>query len=78
MDNIIITDTGATADEGTGIVLTAGALDLLTPWLRDTLTAQDRADENSDLCQLLTSILRVSADTYGTPAPSRATCICHG
>ncbi|MDQ1018886.1 hypothetical protein [Streptomyces afghaniensis] len=78
MENVIITATGAIVQDGNGVILTREALELLTPWLRDTLTAQDREDENSDLCQLLTAVLRVSADTYDTPAPSRATCICRG
>jgi hypothetical protein len=51
---------------------------LLLPWLRETLTAQERKDENSDPCQLTTRILRLSNRLYGTEPGDRGTCICRG
>ncbi|MGY3199743.1 hypothetical protein [Streptomyces sp. TE5632] len=66
------------AQAGDTFPLTREAMELLAPWLHETLTAQDRHDDNADRCQLLTEILRLSHDLYGTPAPSRDTCICRG
>ncbi|MDQ0762024.1 hypothetical protein [Streptomyces canus] len=58
--------------------LTREEMALLLPWLRETLTAQERKDENSDLCQLTARILRLSNRLYGTEPGDRSTCICHG
>ncbi|MEU1853910.1 hypothetical protein ABZ499_32805 [Streptomyces sp. NPDC019990] len=73
-----ITTTTENAEARDGIFLTREDLALLAPWLHDTLTPLDREDENSDLCQALTHLLTLSHRHYGTPAPSRSTCICRG
>ncbi|MEU6928978.1 hypothetical protein AB0A05_07420 [Streptomyces sp. NPDC046374] len=51
---------------------------LLLPWMRAQLTAQARHDENSDLCQALSSIFHQASDLYGTEPGTRETCICYG
>ncbi|KPI33298.1 hypothetical protein OV450_1386 [Actinobacteria bacterium OV450] len=51
---------------------------LLLPWMRAQLTNQPKADENSDLCQVLTRILRRAHEEFGTEPPTRETCICYG
>ncbi|MYR55024.1 hypothetical protein GTY54_01770 [Streptomyces sp. SID625] len=79
MENTTIIDiAGRTVQDGEGILLTRTDLETIAPWLIDTLTPQDREDENSDRCQVLANLLQASANRYGTPAPSRATCICRG
>ncbi|MBA0053457.1 hypothetical protein E0L36_22035 [Streptomyces sp. AJS327] len=74
MDN----ETTKAVQEGDLFLLTGEEMRLLLPWLRDTLTAQEKRDENSDLCQLTSRILRLSSRLYGTASESRETCICRG
>ncbi|MFJ6014491.1 hypothetical protein [Streptomyces sp. NPDC092952] len=50
----------------------------LIPWMRAQLTTQDRHDNNSDLCQALSSILRQANKIYGSEPEDRDTCICYG
>ncbi|MBT2453277.1 MULTISPECIES: hypothetical protein [unclassified Streptomyces] len=50
----------------------------LIAWMRAQLTAQDRHDDNSDLCQALSSIMREASEVYGSEPGTRETCICHG
>ncbi|GGZ23491.1 hypothetical protein GCM10010387_15850 [Streptomyces inusitatus] len=50
----------------------------LIPWMRAQLTAQARHDDNSDLCQALTAILRQASQTYGTEPGNQETCVCRG
>ncbi|MCX4550574.1 MULTISPECIES: hypothetical protein [unclassified Streptomyces] len=50
----------------------------LIPWMRAQLTTQDRHDDNSDVCQALTSILLQAHRLYGTESGTRETCICRG
>ncbi|GAA2948451.1 hypothetical protein ACFPN0_15110 [Kitasatospora cinereorecta] len=50
----------------------------LIKWMRAQLTAQDRHDNNSDLCQALSSILRQANQVYGSEPGTRETCICYG
>lgn len=65
-------------NSGDLFLLTREEMTLLLPWLRDTLTAQDRKDENSELCQLFSRIMRLSNRLYGTEPFNRDTCICRG
>lgn len=60
------------------ILLTREDMELLAPWLTETLTAQDRQDANAEPCQVLAALLNLSHRLYGMPASSRATCICNG
>lgn len=59
-------------------ILTREDMALLLPWLRDTLTTQDRKDENSELCQVMAKIMRTANQVYGTEPFNRETCICKG
>lgn len=65
-------------NNGDLFVLTREEMALLLPWLRSTLTAQERQDENADLCQLFSKIMRLSNRLYGTKPSNRETCICNG
>ncbi|MFF5668831.1 hypothetical protein ACFY8S_01625 [Streptomyces hygroscopicus] len=65
-------------NSGDVFLLTREEMDLFVPWLRNTLTTQERQDENADLCQLFARIMRISNRLYGTEPPSRETCICNG
>ncbi|WP_199570557.1 hypothetical protein [Streptomyces murinus] len=51
---------------------------LLLPWMRATLATQDRYDDNSDLCQTLSSIFRKASEVYGTKPFTRDQCVCRG
>ncbi|MEU2264977.1 hypothetical protein ABZ568_00685 [Streptomyces olindensis] len=64
--------------EGDVFLLTREEMALLLPWLRNTLTTQERKDENADLCQLFSRIMRLSNRLYGTESFNRDTCICNG
>lgn len=77
MEHITTTATD-TAPAREGILLTAEDLELLAPWLHDTLVPLAKDDENADQCQALANFLNLSHRHFGTPASSRATCICHG
>ncbi|MER6559744.1 hypothetical protein ABT300_18820 [Streptomyces sp. NPDC001027] len=48
------------------------------PWLWETLTTQQREDDNSDLCQTFSRVLNTANQVYGTGPFNRATCICNG
>ncbi|WP_228994700.1 hypothetical protein [Streptomyces sp. DH8] len=50
----------------------------LVAFLRTQLTTLPREDENSDLCQSLSSILRQASKVYGSEPGNRETCICYG
>ncbi|MER7477390.1 hypothetical protein ABTX60_07005 [Streptomyces sp. NPDC126510] len=65
-------------NSGDLFILTREDMALLLPWLRDTLTTQDRKDENSDLCQVMAKIMRTANQVYGTEPFNRETCICKG
>ncbi|MDQ0961998.1 MULTISPECIES: hypothetical protein [unclassified Streptomyces] len=65
-------------NSGDLFLLTREDMALLLPWLRDTLTAQERKDENSDLCQLFAKVMRTANGLYGTEPFNRDTCICRG
>lgn len=65
-------------NNGDLFVLTREEMALVLPWLRDTLTSQERKEENADLCQLFSQVLRLSNRLYGTEPFNRETCICHG
>lgn len=68
-----------TTEQGpAGALLSREEMEVVAPLLHATLTAQARDDANSDRCQILTRVLRLSHNLYGTPAPSRETCICFG
>lgn len=71
-------ETTKAVQEGHLFVLTGEEMRLLLPWLRETLTSQEKKDENSELCQLTSSILRLSSRLYGTRSESKETCICRG
>ncbi|WP_433856687.1 hypothetical protein [Streptomyces kronopolitis] len=71
-------ETTRAVQAGDLFVLTGEEMKLLLPWLRETLTGQEKKDENADLCQLTSRILRLSSRLYGTPSESAETCICHG
>ncbi|MFJ7489707.1 hypothetical protein ACIQZB_00350 [Streptomyces sp. NPDC097727] len=65
-------------ENGDLFLLTREEMALLLPWLRETLTNQERQDENSDLCQLFSRVMRLSSRLYGTEPFNRDTCICFG
>ncbi|MET8746858.1 hypothetical protein [Streptomyces sp. NPDC004728] len=65
-------------ETGDLFVLTREEMNLLLPWLRNTLTTQEKQDENSDLCQLFSKVMRLSNRLYGTEPFNRNTCICNG
>ncbi|WP_432001601.1 hypothetical protein [Streptomyces sioyaensis] len=71
-------DTIKAIQEGDLFVLTGEEMKLLLPWLRESLSGQEKKDENAELCQLTSRILRLSNRLYGTPSESRETCICQG
>ena len=71
-------ETTTAVQEGELFLLTGEEMRLLLPWLREALTAQEKRDENSDLCQLTSRILRLASRLYGTASESRETCICRG
>lgn len=50
----------------------------LIPWMRAQLTTQGKHDDNSDLCQALTSIMRQANKVYGSEPGNGQTCICRG
>lgn len=74
------TTTNATDMDHAGDLLSLSReeMEVLVSLLHATLTAQSKDDANSDRCQIFTRVLRLSHDLYGTPAPSRETCICFG
>lgn len=65
-------------NNGDLFVLTREEMALLLPWLRDTVTAQERKDENADLCQFFSRVMRLANQLYGTEPFNRETCICNG
>ncbi|WP_019061725.1 hypothetical protein [Streptomyces prunicolor] len=65
-------------NNGDLFVLTREEMALILPWLRNTLATQERQDENADLCQLFSKIMRLSNRLYGTEPFNRETCICNG
>ncbi|PWI05487.1 hypothetical protein DIZ27_38815 [Streptomyces sp. NWU339] len=50
----------------------------LLPWLRETLTSQERKDENSEICQVMARVMGTANQVYGTESFNRDTCICKG
>ncbi|MFD9422260.1 MULTISPECIES: hypothetical protein [unclassified Streptomyces] len=50
----------------------------LVAWMRAQLTNLPKEDENSHLCQSLTSILNQAFKTYGSAPMASPTCICRG
>lgn len=73
-----VDDTTTKVQAGDRFVLTGKDIKLLAPWLQTTLTTQAKDDENSDLCQLLSEILRYGHTHHGTAPASRENCICYG
>ncbi|MFI1703019.1 hypothetical protein [Streptomyces griseoruber] len=65
-------------NNGDLFVLTREEMALILPWLRTTLTTQERKDENAELCQLFSKVMRLSNQRYGTKPFNRETCICRG
>jgi hypothetical protein len=60
------------------LLLTREEAESFLPWLRETLTTQEREDENADLCQVFSRVLGTGNQVYGAGAFNRATCICKG
>lgn len=65
-------------NNGDLFVLTREEMALVLPWLRHTLTSQERKDENADLCQLFAKVMRLSNRLYDAEPFNRETCICNG
>ncbi|MEH0579074.1 MULTISPECIES: hypothetical protein [Streptomyces] len=65
-------------NNGDLFVLTREEMALILPWLRETLTTQERQEDNADLCQLFSKVMRLSNGLYGTEPFNRDTCICLG
>lgn len=59
-------------------LLTREEAESFLPWLRETLTTQEREDDNADLCQTFSRVLGTGNQVYGTGPFNRATCICKG
>ncbi len=66
------------AQSGDTLPFTKGEAELLIPWLHTTLQGQSKEDHNSDLCQVLGRLLRISNRLYGTQSETRDSCICYG
>lgn len=58
--------------------LLADATAVLIPWMRARLAEQARQDENGDLCQTFSAILRRASEAHGTEPFTRDQCICLG
>ncbi|MFE2425001.1 hypothetical protein [Streptomyces hokutonensis] len=65
-------------NNGDLFILTREDMALILPWLRETLTNQERKDENADLCQVFAKVLGLANRQYGTEPFNRQTCICNG
>ncbi|MEW2568355.1 hypothetical protein [Streptomyces sp. NPDC047070] len=63
---------------GQRLLLTDQETQTLIPALRETLTDLPKEDDNADLCQDVTLLLRLSNRIHGTDPGNRATCICNG
>ncbi|MEV6565890.1 hypothetical protein [Streptomyces kronopolitis] len=72
------TETIKKVQSGDIFLLTGKEMQLLLPWLRETLADQQRKPENAELCQLFDLVLRLSSRLYGTAPGTRETCICEG
>ncbi|MFE4796213.1 hypothetical protein ACFRFL_14115 [Streptomyces sp. NPDC056708] len=73
-----VDNTTPNVQAGDRFVLTGNDIKLLAPWLQETLATQAKDDENSDLCQLLTELLRYGHTHHGTAPATQETCICYG
>jgi hypothetical protein len=62
----------------TAIQISGNDMGYLVPWMRAQLATQPKHDNNSDLCQALSSILRQASKVYGSEPGDRETCICYG
>ncbi|MFF4179684.1 hypothetical protein [Streptomyces sp. NPDC001750] len=70
--------TNQTGTEDLTITFTREETALLLPWLRETLTNQEKREGNGGLCQLFSRVMRLSNRQYGTEPFTPDHCICYG
>lgn len=64
--------------DGDIFILTREEMITILPWLRESLTAKEKRDENAEVCQLLGKIATLSSRLYGTERFTHDQCICNG